>query len=69
MAAVHAIPPLNTNVGGRKKATALRTDGAEEGSSANQVAHTLTACTRCRQVNQREREHAYIDVYKSGVDF
>ncbi|KAI5369606.1 hypothetical protein Slin15195_G004810 [Septoria linicola] len=52
MAAIHSIPPLNTNVGGRKR-TALKSDGAEEGSSGSQVAHTLTACTRCRQRKTR----------------
>ncbi|KAF2171273.1 hypothetical protein M409DRAFT_18388 [Zasmidium cellare ATCC 36951] len=45
---------MSVNTGAVKKKTAVRNDGAEiETGSSNQVAHTLTACTRCRQRKTR----------------
>lgn len=54
MAAIQAKPPamsLNTNGAVRKKTTLVREGSTDtDGLASNQVAHTLTACTRCRQV-------------------
>ncbi|KAF7195563.1 Transcriptional activator protein acu-15 [Pseudocercospora fuligena] len=53
MASVHAIPPINTANGASRKKAVRGDVGGDEGSTSGQVAHTLTACTRCRQRKTR----------------
>ncbi|EME50181.1 hypothetical protein DOTSEDRAFT_68893 [Dothistroma septosporum NZE10] len=57
MAAIQAKPPtmsLNTNGAVRKRPALVRESSADvDGPASNQVAHTLTACTRCRQRKTR----------------